>query len=443
MVPQDFIDEIKCILGEETDSFLASFDEKPIRSFRINPLKTDIDVFMSKDIKEAIDSKVTWCEYGFYLNDSELSLSVGKHPYHDAGVYYIQEASAMAPVEELDVNPGDRVLDLCASPGGKSTQIAGYLKGEGILISNEINPQRAKILSENIERMGVSNALVLNHSADSLVNKFEGYFNKILVDAPCSGEGMFRKNPEAIDEWSLENVSLCADRQKEILDAAIAMLEYGGRLVFSTCTFSNREDEESVDYVLNTYPEMKLIKMDKLWPHKVKGEGHFLAVFIKGEEKERVEDVLPPCGIEKTINIKEVKDYVDFIKAAISDESRGRFIEGANLLCFGDELYLLPLNSPKMKGLKVLRSGLHLGTLKKNRFEPAHALALFLKPGMVKNEIKVSYDAARAYLHGETIYAEGENGWGLITIDGYSLGWGKMVNGMVKNHYPKGLRTQW
>jgi NOL1/NOP2/fmu family ribosome biogenesis protein len=317
------------------------------------------------------------------------------------------------------------------------------MRGEGILISNEIHPARAKILSENIERMGIKNCIVTNESPQALFDKFESYFDKIMVDAPCSGEGMFKKNDEAIGEWSPENVNLCAKRQFEILSCAAAMLRPGGRIVYSTCTFSQEENEGVIDRFTGEYPEFSLENAVRLFPHKIRGEGHFLAVLKK--EGSVPEGYTGFCanGNEKGIRPKDAKEFSAFCEEFLSTEIFKK--SGASepvLLRFGDQLYLAPPETPSLKNIKVLRPGLHLGTMKKNRFEPSHALALALGTEDVKNTLDLDADGqeVKAYLGGQTLPADGEKGWYLITVDGYSLGWGKLAGGVMKNHYPKGLR---
>lgn len=473
------------MLGEEYPAFLESLSGKRYRALRLNPLKTRI-----QEGKEKLPftlSPVPWTRNGFYYEEEEQP---GKHPYHEAGLYYIQEPSAMAPVpclmeerasvvaiperqeehvsaaamperQEEPATPG-RVLDLCAAPGGKSTQIAEYMRGRGMLITNEIHPQRAKILSENIERMGISNAIVLNETPESLSKRFIAFFDRILVDAPCSGEGMFRKNDNAGEEWSEENVALCAERQDGILDCAATMLKPGGRLVYSTCTFAPAEDEGSVSRFLETHPDFCLEKEERLMPHKIKGEGHFLAVLHRegGQLKSAA-----TAGTEKSLTLKDCREFLDFAKEALTIPAE-ELTEGKILLRFGEQLYLAPAETPSLRGLKVLRPGLHLGTVKKNRFEPSHALALFLKKEQAVQAINLTGDgtAVRKYLEGQTLTigegcdvemahiitrgrmaAEQENvslpkGWCLVCVDGYSLGWGKAAGAVLKNHYPKGLR---
>ena len=472
MLPEKFLERMQNMLGEEYPAFLESLSGKRYRALRINPLKAEI-----QEAKEKLPfalSPVPWTKNGFYYEEEEQP---GKHPYHEAGLYYIQEPSAMAPVpclmeertsaaaiperqeepvsaaamperQEEPVLP-ERILDLCAAPGGKSTQIAEYMRGRGMLITNEIHPQRAKILSENIERMGISNAIVLNETPESLSKKFIAFFDRILVDAPCSGEGMFRKNDNAGEEWSEENVALCAERQDGILDCAATMLKPGGRLVYSTCTFAPAEDEGSVSRFLETHPDFCLEKEERLMPHKIKGEGHFLAVLHR--EGGQLSSATT-AGTEKSLTLKDCREFLDFAKEALTIPAE-ELTEGKILLRFGEQLYLAPAETPSLRGLKVLRPGLHLGTVKKNRFEPSHALALFLKKEQVVNGINLAGDgtAVRKYLEGQTLTigagcdvemadAALPKGWCLVCVDGYSLGWGKAAGAVLKNHYPTGLR---
>ena len=441
MLPITFLNRMKSMLGDEYEAFLASYDCEKYQALRINPLKGNKEDFESKAWFHL--EPVPWAENGFYYENTDQP---GKHPYHEAGVYYIQEPSAMLPAALLEALPGEKILDLCAAPGGKSTQIGAAMQGEGILVCNEIHPARAKILSENVERMGISNAMVTNESPDRLGQIFPSYFDRIMVDAPCSGEGMFRKNQEACEQWSEEIVQMCADRQDEILDCAAVMLRPGGRMVYSTCTFAPLEDEGSVERFLHRHPEFTLVKDIRLWPHKVKGEGHYAAVLEKAGTVSEGYECQSTNGIEQGIHPrsrnfqKECGDYLafeaEFLKVHLREKLQGTYLK------FGDQLYLCPKNMPSVKGLKVLRPGLHLGTMKKNRFEPSHALALALKPEEVVHSYALAADEKEAagYVNGLTFPADGEKGWYLITVDDYSIGWGKLAGGMMKNHYPKGLR---
>ena len=325
--PAEFLERMKEMLGAEYPAFFESLGQERQQSFRINTGKTSVSEFLQQTDWKL--KPVPWCESGFYYGKE---IRPGKHPYHNAGVYYIQEPSAMVPAECLKAQPGDIILDLCAAPGGKSTQIAAAMKGEGILICNEIHPARAKILSENIERMGIKNALVLNETPEQLAEHFPVCFDKIMVDAPCSGEGMFRKNEEAGNEWSLDNVKLCADRQDGILDCAYEMLRPGGRMVYSTCTFAPEEDEGSVHRFLERHPDCRIAEgidsegfiHDKegcirLFPHKIEGEGHFAAVITKAGEG------YGGFGLtEKGIKEKDCPEYLSFVNC--STRCNGYFV---------------------------------------------------------------------------------------------------------------------
>lgn len=309
MLPQSFTERMQGLLESEYEEFLASFEHEKYQALRLNPLKKDDMSVITEKVKQTFQLQpVPWAENGYYYTKEDQP---GKHPWHEAGLYYIQEPSAMAPVTLLSPQPGERILDLCAAPGGKSTQIASAMEGEGLLVTNEIHPARAKILSENVERMGIRNACVLNETPEHLADIFEEYFDRILVDAPCSGEGMFRKNEVACEEWSPENVQLCADRQDGILECAARMLVPGGRLVYSTCTFAPAENEGSISRFLAKHEEFEIVPIDKkalgipegcdgipgcvenpapgiegtlrLWPHKLRGEGHYAAVLQKRE----------------------------------------------------------------------------------------------------------------------------------------------------------------
>ncbi len=458
MLPEQFLNRMEHLLGEEYKAFLKSYENTQYKALRLNPLKVDRAQFLVSDSLQP----VPWEENGFYYT---AELQPGKHPYHEAGVYYIQEPSAMMPVNFLDVKPGERILDLCAAPGGKSTQIAGKMQGRGLLVCNEIHPARAKILSENIERMGVRNALVTNETPQKLADTFLDFFDKVLVDAPCSGEGMFRKNEEAFTEWSPENVMMCAERQDEILDCAAKLLRPGGRLVYSTCTFAPDEDEGTIYRFLCRHPEYEILSVEKtagmddgvpvwvqeteknsirdsliktirLWPHHIAGEGHYAAVLKKAGAAPKDFVGYSRFGLEKCIQKQNYQEYLQFQKQYLKVELKGVYLR------FGEQLYLAPENTPSLRSLRVLRPGLHLGTILKGRFEPSHALALALKQGECALTVSLSSKENEIlnYLHGQTFHLDKEKGWYLISVDGYSIGWGKLAGGIMKNHYPKGLR---
>lgn len=447
-LPIDFINRMKEMLGEEYEAFIESYSDDRAYGLRFNPLKIGREAF--EENVPAILDRVAWAEEGYYYDPS---MQPGKAPLHEAGAYYIQEPSAMSAAELLEVSEGDYVCDLCAAPGGKSTQIAGKLNGTGMLVSNEFYGSRAKILSQNIERMGVRNAVVLNEDTSDLADRFEEFFDKVMVDAPCSGEGMFRKDEAAVNEWSLAQVQVCSDRQAMILDNAARILKPGGAMVYSTCTFSVEENEETVkaflernkDFVIEK-PSIheKLIEagfvekegMYRLWPHKLQGEGHFAVRLVK---KVFVIDESPYYikPLENLAKKADLKYFEEFAAASLNVKLEGQFI------MFGDSIYLLPEGMISLKGLKVERAGLKLGVNKKNRFEPDHALALALKPEDVKQVVEtvgVDNNQIDKYIRGEVIDCIYDNGWSLVTVNGVSIGWGKASNGSLKNHYPKGLR---
>lgn len=428
MLPEAFLQRMEAQLGSEYPAFLESLERPRAVALRFNPLKGE------RPVLPFVGAPVPWEPEGFYYDPETRP---GLHVYHEAGVYYLQEASAMAPVALLDPKPGERVCDLCAAPGGKTTQIAGRMLGQGFLVCNEINPKRAKILSRNIERMGVANALVTNEHPETLASRFPGFFDRVLVDAPCSGEGMFRKEEAAVTDWSQETVQMCARRQREILDSAARLVRPGGRLVYSTCTFAPEEDEETVAAFLEAHPEFTPEPVEapwfvpgenasyRMWPHKLLGEGHFAAVLRKtqGESGE-----VPACPGEKC-----PKAWESFAKELDITLPEGKAVS------FGQSLYWAPMELPELNRLKVLRPGLELGTERKGRFEPAHALALWLKTCAVAESFPPESPEMKAYLHGDVV-PSGKKGWCLVQAGGYAIGWGKGDGSVLKNHYPKGLR---
>lgn len=435
ILPPEFIESMKKLLGPEFEEFEKSYGKERFAGLRYNPLKCDRETFLEK--MPYTLSLVDWAVEGFYY---DLEERPGKSPLHEAGAYYIQEPSAMSAVAVLDPLPGDYVLDMCAAPGGKSTQIAGRLLGKGLLVSNEIIKDRAKILSSNIERMGVRNALVVSESPDSLSPHFPSFFDKILVDAPCSGEGMFKKEENALSEWSPSNVEMCHERQLMILEEAAKMLKAGGILTYSTCTFNDIENEGTVNEFLLSHPEFSLETKERFWPHKIKGEGHFVARLKKSGELIPSRDFASSLAKGK----KDIsKDVIEFLisEIGILKEVIDNLFEGRALATFGDNIYLLPPGIPSLQGLKVERPGLHLCVSKKNRFEPSHSLALALTPKDVSSFRELSMEEAEKYIAGETIPCDPSlKGWVLMTVSGFSLGFGKASNGIIKNHYPKGLR---
>ena len=459
-LPIEFEKKMKAFLGDEWDDFLYSYDNNRFQALRFNTLKVQSQeerMRILKTLKISSDKKVSWANEAYYFDEN---VRPGKHPYHEMGLYYIQEPSAMSAAALLAPKPGMRVLDLCAAPGGKSTQLATYLGDSGLLVSNEINTQRCRILSQNIERMGIKNAIVTNEDSFVLASHFPGFFNAIQVDAPCSGEGMFRKLPEAVEQWSMENVAICAERQKEILDNAAVMLKPGGTIVYSTCTFSKEENEDVIEYFLERHPDFTLEEMERFWPHKVDGEGHFVAKLVRRgcvdtdlkadrktkknkNSKNRKNETKPALTKE---NMKLLSELLD---ENISEDVAA-WIKNSRLVMFGEQLYRLPDMEVDIKGLKVQRAGLHIGEFKKQRFEPSHSLALALKLNDAKNLVKLTCDNPQTigFFNGQSVMlsdeqaAECKKGWALVCVDGYPAGWGKVNGAQVKNHYPKGLRNK-
>ena len=428
MLPKEFLERLRLQLGEEYPEYLQSLERPRAVALRFDPRKGEPPVL------PFVAEPIPWEPMGYYYDPDARP---GLHPYHEAGVYYLQEASAMAPVSLLDPQPGERICDLCAAPGGKSTQIAGRMLGQGFLLCNEYSPKRAKILSRNIERMGIANALVTNETPDALAKRFPESFDRVLIDAPCSGEGMFRKEEAAITDWSEDTVAMCARRQADILDAGAVLVRPGGRLVYSTCTFAPEENEMTVEAFLSRHPEFSPEEVSapwftpagkgafRLWPHKLRGEGHFAAVLRKSGDApaaftEGKAEAMPKC-------------FTEFARSLDITLPSGR------PLSFGQSLYLAPEGMPDIRGLKVLRPGLELGVVKKDRFEPAHALALWLSDCAVSQSLAVDSGELKAYLHGDVIPTECK-GWCLVKAGNYAIGWGKGDKTVLKNHYPKGLR---
>ena len=472
---------MKDLLGSEAEAFFASYETPAHRGLFLNPLAGSLESLCS--MLEGCDlpllSPVPWESRGRYFEDC---VPFGKHVFHEGGFYYIQEPSAMAPVSFLDPQPGEYVLDLCAAPGGKSTQIGAKMKGSGLLVSNEIHPDRARILSENVERMGLSNTVVTSAAPDVLSAHFPLFFDKILVDAPCSGEGMFGKNEEAALQWSEDAVALCAERQFDILTHADLMLRPGGCIVYSTCTFSKEENEDLILRFLESHLMYELCdmplcggmvhgfcedspdKMVRLLPHKLEGEGHFAALLRKKGPTEKVpsRSFMPEKQKKKKTPSSSVSlsPLFDFLEAFLSDKPKSAAAERLKaltpsdgpdqLFLMGSQVYLLPdpMIRSHLQQLKLLRPGLHLGSLEKGRFEPSMALAraLLVDDIIYYVNLSASSDTDRAllasYFAGNTFPLEGEKGWYLIAMAGRGMGWGKLAGGIMKNHYPKGLRKQ-
>ncbi len=479
-LPDSYVNRIRQQLSDEFEDYIRSFGQKSYNGLRVNLLKLSPQRF--EEISPFALQKIPWVTNGFYYEGEQPS----KHPYYYAGLYYLQEPSAMTPASLLPVNPGDRVLDLCAAPGGKSTELAARLQGEGVLVSNDISNSRAKALLKNLELFGVRNAFVMSEAPAKLADYFSGYFDKILVDAPCSGEGMFRKSPAIIKNWEQYGVSYYQKLQMEILPAAIEMLRPGGCLLYSTCTFSPQENEGTIQAMLNQYPDMhlipaisrqvqqedrdftgfstgnpawvpdavgtgELVNTVRLWPHKIKGEGHFVALLQK-DANAGTDNAAEQIQTEDTgwKSKRTQSDSRNSSKSLISEEASeflGRLsleIDVKRIQVRDDKLFLLPDCNIDMKGLRILRSGLFLGEMKKNRFEPSQALACALMADQ--------YDAVYSlpakdpdilrYLKCEALEAKKpcKDGWVLVCVDDYPLGWAKCQNNSLKNKYLPGWR---
>ena len=429
--PTGFEEKYQRLLGKEAASFFSTFDQEPISAFRTNPLKEGQVTF---------SDPIPGTKWGYYGKVS------GKSPEHVTGLIYSQEPAAQMVAQVAHPHEGMRVLDLAAAPGGKSTHLLSYLNNTGLLVSNEINNKRSKILVENIERFGARNVLVTNESAERLAKVFSSFFDLIVLDAPCSGEGMFRKQPDAMDYWSLDYPAQCATLQREILEDAVKMLANGGELVYSTCTWAPEENEEIVAWLLDEFP-LELVDIPKLngmtpgidypetarmYPHHFKGEGQFVAKFrFVGEHKL---PKLKPARSNLTAGQRSL--WQIFQKEHLKVELKG------DLQTFGDQLYLLPLGLPDLSKVKIARNGLHLGTFKKKRFEPSFALGLALQPSEVKNKLELSQQDFEVYVGGETLQIKESlpNGWYQLLIHGNGLGFAKLANQTLKNYFPKGLR---
>lgn len=449
-LPLAFIEKMERLLGTEYNEFISVFDNEHNKGIRVNTTKISVEEYLKItpfDLKP-----VPWCKEGFYYADDEEQDRPGKHPHYHCGLYYIQEPSAMIPVEVLKPEPGDIVLDISAAPGGKSTQIGAKLQGEGLLVANDISPKRTKALVKNIEIFGIKNSIVTNEEPKKLAMKFGEYFDKILVDAPCSGEGMFRRDPKAAKSWSEFSSSECCNMQKDILQWVPMLLKPGGKLVYSTCTFSPEENEGTIDWFLKEFPEFEiesiegiegldrgrpewidgdseLVKAGRAWPHKLMGEGHFIALLRKKESSS--ESKVKPF----VLNTKDIDEFLEFQNENLKIDLSSR------LHRVGNKLYFIPQHIPELTGINVVNTGLYVGEFLKNRFEPSQAFAMALKKEDVVRYVDISSESIHAikYLKGETLLLDGEKGWTLVCIDGYPAGWGKQIQGSLKNYY----RSQW
>lgn len=449
-LPTDFVNKYHKLMGDqEADEFISSFDQPTTPGFRINPLKavqpSNLD----------LSSPTLHCQFGYHGQVS------GKTVDHQSGAVYSQEPSAMYVGEVAHPNLGEKVLDLCAAPGGKTTHLGSYLQNTGLLIANEIDSKRAKALVENVERFGMTNTIVTNTNPDRMAAQLPGFFDRILVDAPCSGEGMFRKDPDAIQYWSLDYPVECAERQRTILAQAVKNLKPGGELIYSTCTFAPEEDEQIIAWLVETYgfeiqPIKKYPGMDdgrpqwangnpdlakcvRIFPHHFNGEGHFIAKLKKPEVEEESKEPRRFRGIGKNIEMP-TKEQNQLFNEFAKLELKG--IHFQKLVVFKDNLYSIPEETPNLTGIKIVRLGLEIGEFKKNRFEPSYALALAMHPEQALRNVTIDIEEWKKYVHGDTFTVDPKlkKGWYLLVCEQQPVGFAKVVNGTAKNFFPKGLR---
>lgn len=453
-LPEEFLHRMQDLLKGEFDDFVAIYKQTPPTGLRVNALKIEPEKF--EEISPWQLSPVPWSPSGFLLHGDERP---GKHPYHAAGLYYLQEPSAMAVAELMKPKPGERILDLAAAPGGKATHLAALMKNSGFLLANDMNPRRVRYLINNFERWGVSNISITQERPHRLAKHFGASFDRVLLDAPCSGEGMFRKDPSAVQMWSQKLVRTSAERQINLMATAAKLVRPGGLLVYTTCTFNPDENEAVVSVFNKSHHDFELIKLPKLegfspgqstwiengnevlnravriWPHKSVGEGHFIAVFHKTDGEDRRIPAWKPQDLVK----KDRKLVDDFWQKHMT----GPIPMEWRFSLQGNRVYLIHDDTPDLRGLHVLHWGVWLGTLKKARFEPAHPMIMTLPEEMFREVLNLGSDSedARAYLRAETLDAPGPAGWIRVCVDGYPLGWGKRVGDRIKSHSPRWLRN--
>ena len=538
-LPQEFLERMEHMLGEEYPAFLQSYEEPRKFGLRVNTMKISVEEFQR--LAPFHLTPIPWIPNGFYYERED---DPARHPFYYAGLYYLQEPSAMTPASVLPVMPGEHVLDLCAAPGGKATALGAKLAGEGLLVANDISASRAKALLKNLEIFGIRNSFVTNAYPAKLAEQFAGAFDKILVDAPCSGEGMFRKDLANARVWSLEKVKECAKTQHEIIRQAVSMLKPGGLLLYSTCTFSPEENEQTIASLLQEHPELQLVELPwyegfahgrpeladgnpeltkcvRIFPHRMAGEGHFLALLYKKKDgeadtelrlSEMMEVQLSDCTsvenmqmeisittlqqntsgenfVEQSeqeaqdINKKRKRKTRDVDNLNLNGKARGKdknsererlalggkksgaqsdeavleeFLQDiapeagytfADMDIRNGQVYYIQNRVPAGRGIPFLRNGLYFGELRKGRFEPSQSLAMALRASDYASvlDFPQADERVRRYLGGETIDVEDlpcarKKGWQLVCVDGYPLGWGKLVNGTLKNKYHPGWR---
>ena len=454
-LPETFLKQMKLLLGADYNEWLESYEKKPFAGLRINAAKITPEEWETSLCPFPF-RKVPWTPNGYYISEDSRA---SRHPYYYAGLYYLQEPSAMAPASALPVKPGDKVLDLCAAPGGKSTELGVKLQGEGLLVSNDISNSRAKALLKNLELFGIPNLCVTSETPEKLASVFGPFFDKILVDAPCSGEGMFRKDPDLIKSWMERGPQYYAPLQRQILTSAVQMLKPGGMLLYSTCTFAKEEDENTIQWLLDTHPDMKLVPLTpwegacsgldgmpviRLFPHKIEGEGHFLALLQKdaGADAEPDTQAYTNTVPAEVRRLEKESDYLQWEAMLKSPLDRSRMMVRDGMVYYPPECF------DQSWKLRYLRTGLLLGEWKKNRFEPSQAVAMVLQLREFSQSLSLTAIDERSirYLKGETIFLDPEEtlqkGWVLVGVDGYPLGWAKYTGSSLKNKYYPGWRWQ-
>lgn len=456
-LPERFEKRMREMLGEECEAFFAGYDRERVYGLRVNTDKISPEEF--EQLAPFSLRRIPWVDNGFFYEPEDMPT---KHPYYFAGLYYMQEPSAMTPASRLPVTPGECVLDLCAAPGGKATELGAKLKGQGLLVANDISAPRMKALLKNVEVAGIPNAFLTNEKPERLAEVFPEFFDKILVDAPCSGEGMFRKEPAVMEAWTPEKPEICAGMQTPILDAAVQMLKPGGYLLYSTCTFAPQENEQQIARLLREYPDFsleeivpwyegfakgrpdwadenpELAKTVRIWPQHMDGEGHYLALLKKSGDRVAT---LVSTKNRVRLDRQQEKALQEFFKDVVARD------DGYTLDIRNGMVYAVPTLLPNVRGIKFVRNGLLLGEIKKDRFEPSQPLAMALKKEDYKAviDLRAEDDRVKRYLKGETILIEEteaavKKGWQLLCVDGYPLGWGKLVNGVLKNKFLSGWR---
>ena len=471
-LPEKYVERMKRLLGEQYPLYEAALSRPPTKGFRVNTKKISAEDFEGINVFGA--ERIPYVEDGFYLDYED---KIGNHPFHHAGMVYVQEPAAMAPAECIDIQPDWWVLDMCAAPGGKSSQIAGKLGEGSVLVSNEIIPSRCRILTGNVERLGLTNVITTCMDTERLAAEFPRTFDLIMVDAPCSGEGMFRKEEIAIDEWSEDNVRMCAERQAKILDNAVNALSNGGYIVYATCTFSLEENEMTVDGFLRRHPEFEIVPVcrdveratvegiyfegcacesigyaRRFYPHIGRGEGQFMAVLHSTLDKQprgelESKTVSADGRAERGKGKNRARKASTELSAGIISAARAFLSEtlcsykAENVTEYnGNPVYFPPLF--KVKNGVAFSFGVNIGEVRKNYIQPHHQFFMAMGRDFKRRiELSPDSDELRRYLHGESFECDCEDGWAVVTVCGCSVGGVKVVSGTAKNHYPKGLRS--